>query len=466
MEKTADRAEPGFRTRLLILTALCAAFGAYAAAVPFDPAALRAVPAQEQAFAGEPVEFVLDVPYAAPSDVFVNVALLPDGVTFSSAQKSSYVSKDDPSVIGTRYRFWLTPRAAGTLALSPVRLIYRGEEYRVAAEPVQVYLNPALLEPELTIVFADSPCTDAAAAAEAGEPVRYTVAVRYAARVVSYSWGMPEDALFAETARYPFAGETGAEAPFSPDAQPLCEFSWTPLKAGASSLPPFTAEAVSYAGERMTLLLPEHRVQVNAPAAAAPENPGAETYFSQAFDEQYADDGAGAAGAEAVSAAQVRRIIEFRRAERNALPFSHARAERAAFEQEAGLAVGVREPSAALLRAALVACSVCLVCAAFCRVLHRAVSARILCVCALVCAAGAAYTGRELHRPAGVLLDGRLYSVPEYAAASVQTVPAGTRVRIVKETGGWRCIAHDGAEGWAPAAAVAVLNGGGERDEF
>ena len=352
MEKTADRAEPGFRTRLLILTALCAAFGAYAAAVPFDPAALRAVPAQEQAFAGEPVEFVLDVPYAAPSDVFVNVALLPDGVTFSSAQKSSYVSKDDPSVIGTRYRFWLTPRAAGTLALSPVRLIYRGEEYRVAAEPVQVYLTPALLEPELTIVFADSPCTDAAAAAEAGEPVRYTVAVRYAARVVSYSWGMPEDALFAETARYPFAGETGAEAPFSPDAQPLCEFSWTPLKAGASSLPPFTAEAVSYAGERMTLLLPEHRVQVNAPAAAAPENPGAETYFSQAFDEQYADDGAGAAGAEAVSAAQVRRIIELRRAERNALPFSHARAERAAFEQEAGLAVGVREPSAALLRAA------------------------------------------------------------------------------------------------------------------
>ncbi|MDE5899033.1 MAG: hypothetical protein K2H09_07215, partial [Treponemataceae bacterium] len=342
------------------------------------------------------------------------------------------------------------------LCLSSIHVRIRGVVHDVPVPPLEVRKNLEEVLPELIVTLADGrefgASADAAApvlTVAAGTPVLFAVSVRYAARLLSFSWTAPRAALLEEVERHEPAEWRAA----SDEAAPVAEFSWTPLEAGVQLFPAMRLEALSFGGIRADAAAPEISVLVLPGSAAAGAGGAAESQsdaFSGAFLRQ--EIPAPAVAAAGASMEECVRLAGLRRTERRSLPFGAARREREALERGLGFSGEPAEPTVFAFVLFLALAAVFLLAAAVALLRRRAV---------WLCAAGAAamavcaaVSGVRLRTPYGIFCGGTVAAVPEADAAASAAVEPGRHVRIVRRAGGWVLLRAGSSSGWTAAERI------------
>ncbi|AEE17508.1 hypothetical protein [Treponema brennaborense] len=469
MEKSAINRRFGFRIRLLTAAAcLCAAIPSIRAQTPSDFRNLSVTPNGSWFFTGSECGFSLEIPGVPPSQVQASVQRLPEGVSFISLHKDELISEQ---VRGTSVRVWFSIMKSGRIRLPPLSVRISGRTYAVPFEEVEVYEDPALIKPELSLEFraADGqllpPDSRGVLSMRAAEVLTLSVSVRFAANLTDFSWKLPRDSLFSEVQRYPFSRSRNGSGTFSPDWDAVADFEWTPLVAGTYALPDITVTVVSFGGYRMTLPLPSYTVNVlpsaasNTSAASGSAPAAVPDLFAAAFTARPGETVAETDAYRTADAQGAALLAELRTAERYALPRPGFRNERLRSEASYGITASENEPSvpAAILIA---------VCAAVCgagSVVFALFGKKAVCacgaaLCALLLTCGGIYASR-LWADTGVFAGGLVRAVPENSVSGAYAFAAGSRVEILSEAGKWLYIQTDTNGGWVPETHVFRIGG-------
>ena len=495
MEKSAAGSAAFIRSRLLVLYALCAVCLLFAAGTGFastgrGPAPMAGVlfrPLSTPCFVGAESGFSAYIEGAAPEHVQFTVPDMGHGISFVSSKKEAAVrSSAGGTTAGTVLTVWLRfsepQEDPDVLQLPPVLITVSGRRYTVPFAAFTVLEDPALVQPRLIVAFTkgiragqnDAPDAELPefssvrplhnVQAVLGVPVHFTVYVQYAAQVQNFEWNLQKDALLDKTADYEAASGM-ARGSFSDIKVPVADFVWQPLAAGQLQLPAVTVAAVSYAGVKTDLALPDGFVTVTEPLNTAPktdEISGTDRLFSSAFvqpaqpeveqtDERFILDPA--------------RLAELRGKERRSLPHSAAAAARRTLEMQAGLGTVPAEPSVPLLYAALLGGILLLVCGVLLLKIQRRSSGGVCAAAACALLVTSLFLAARLRPLYGIYCGGRLYAVPEVSASAkdepdtaAQTASgqfvAGSRVKILEKTGKWIYIDMNGSGGWVTADTV------------
>lgn len=444
MSSTIERrAESAARRAFLLAAALllCAA--------PVFAEALS-VRAAGGVFAQEENEFVLAVPGVLPEDVRVDPPELPDGVRLVSYRR--YEVADGEGVRGTEIRFWLSFAEAGEFsgatALPPLSAEIGGRAVSVAFGPFTVNENPSRVQPVLLAEVGSR-----SVVVQAGDTVRLSVFVRYAAQVLRLSFRLPPDSIFSEVSR---SVNSEGRSEFSAESVLLAEFDWTPLVPGEIPFPEVSVDAITYGGERRTVSLPARTLSVMpplAPGIAVRAEPGRE--FSDGFGAAFepAEESADVGGA-GVSRGVAERLAELRSEERRSPFGGAAREERRRIEVEAGISP-VDEPCVPPFRLIAGAGGLLVAAGAVAAARRRRGIAAAAFVLSSAAWAFSAWAFVRSRGESGVFAGGRLASVPEQSGERTgASVPAGTRVSVVARAGGWLCVECASGGGWTQADAV------------
>lgn len=414
----------------LFFIAFFAAFSAQGEALSADDIrALKLTPQGDTFFVGQEVTYTLVLAGVDPS---LARAEIPDslaGARFVSAKKEELY---DVNGSGTRFVFQIAFLSAGKTALPPLSVYINRRAYAIPFEQVTVYEDPATILPRLSIVFDDERLQGASVSepigVTAGEPVGFTLYAQYCTQFLHFSWELPKNAIFTETERFAIArGE--AQAKFSPDRIPVAHFVWTPLVAGAYTVPQFAIEAVAYNGTHTNPATPAYTLLVQAAAEKMHDEKSgradqAETLFADAFLPVQAEPATAAQDDDAQSAV---------RSEPLAVMVSRHKS----------LPTGLLALSVASALAGGA-------CVAFRR---RGLSV-VPFVLALVLLAASIWAKVQTARQYAIFAGGTVSLVPEDGSRAVTALPDGTRVRLVEKAGDWVYIVSDDGVGWVRAEAV------------
>ncbi len=376
--------------------------------------------------------YTILIPGIESSLVQNDLAILPAGVKLVSSKKEDFF--DDDGDRGTRIQFWFTFTDVGIAKLPPLIAKIQNRTYYLPFEEVQIYENPNLISPLLSIEFEDKSklSKDKKSGnliynSEAGEKINYRVNIQYFLQIINYSWNLPKDSIFLETKRYEIAEKNNSRASlskeFTPQKFPVAEFSWQPLKEGDYELPKVFIEAVSYNGSRKQLAPPSVFVRVAKRKSNEknPENPisslkkNFDSAYKSAFAKSPQDMDSISAKRYTPTSEDCKKLAELRSKERKSL-FSGAAAEkRREFEFSIGIVSGENEAKNPFSK----------------------------------------FFGGKF----AIFKGGKISPVPEEKTAEKNgfSVPAGQRVKISEKAGGWIFIENKDFSGWAKEDSVFII---------
>ncbi len=410
--------------------------------------ALEVLAQSESAVCGSQTLFTLHLPDISPASVEFVSPLLPDDVTCLAAKKSAYVEDEGQS--GTLIELWIAFYKDGYYELPNLEVYIEDLHYSIPFAPFQVYKNPQDIAPEIFLEY-DMGVKDGTAAA--GDEIVFTVYARYFIQVASFSWNIPENALFRLVEQYDFSSNTRKE--FSSNKVKIATFAWTPLVPGVVSLPNVKLSVTSYSGTRKDLSL-SSTGSLHIMEATKEESTKAQeeekTLFAYAFTPVESDNEE-LEIAEPVST-EIAVLSRLRDKERRSLPFSNTRLVRRQVETAMGLVNGEDEPYVIIpiLFWILTAASfVLFIVFLKKKKLAKAFIFSFTFICVLVCAI--VFTARQIV-PYGVFTGGSIYPIPEKSAKTSFYIHGGNRVRIIEETQGWLYISFNNIEGWVPSEMV------------
>ena len=407
---------------------------------------LEVLPQSESAVCGTQTLFSLHLPDISPANVEFVSPVLPDDVTCLAAKKSAYMGDDGES--GTLIQLWIAFYKDGYYELPNLEVYIEDLHYSIPFAPFQVYKNPQDIAPEIFLEY-NMGVKDGTAVA--GEEIVFTVYARYFIQVASFSWNIPENALFRLVEQYDFSSSTRKE--FSANKVKIATFAWTPLVPGVVSLPNVKLSVTSYSGTRKDLSL-STTGSLHIMEASKEESPQAEekSLFAYAFT-PVDNDNEELEIAEPVST-EIAVLSRLRDKERRSLPFSNTRLVRRQVESAMGLVNGEDEPYVIipiLFWIITVACFVFFIVFLKKKRLAKAFVFSFTFVCVLVCAI--VFTARQIV-PYGVFTGGSIYPIPEKSSKTSFYIHGGNRVRIIEETQGWIYISFNNIEGWVPSEMV------------
>ena len=463
MEKSAAEYRK-LRTGLLILALmLFSAACLHAAPSSEYMRSLRLKPVQNYFFTSSDNTYYVEIANCRPDDVDFFVNDLPDGVSFVSSSKTSVLMKDKngTDVRGTRleltYRFYQN----GTFLLPKMLVQVQGWTYYINFERVSVFENPRLVQPVLTIDFSNPDFDEASRTPfeiKAGDTVRFTIYIRYAAQISHFSWNIPEDSLFKEVKRFEMAGEGYHITEFTPDLIPVATFDWQPLMAKKYSLPSVSVTAISYNGGETELKYPDYIFNVHeASAESIGEKSEDEEMFAYAFTST-AEEASGETTAEATKEI-LNRITELRRQERHSFFRLHSiRKERKSLEASIGLTLTEDEESLIVFVVLLVLCVVSFVSSIVFYALKKGRYGTLLislfCLLTVFCV----IHGVKLNKTYSVYQGGSIYPIPEDTVpSSGLIIPNGGRVLVVYSVGNWAYIQYNDISGWMKTDGIYLI---------
>jgi hypothetical protein len=325
-------------------------------------------------------------------------------------------------------------------------------------ESVEVYPNPSRIFPELVIHFDSNHAAISSLTIAAGDKLQFSLYLKYAVRVTSFSWSLPEDSLFCELERSSILDGKTYSSAFSPDEVFLAQFEWVPLTAGVFPLPQVLVAAETYTGNITEPEYPRIVCTVSETAAPADDTHDSETgldIFAQAFSESSIEDSSNTRDPDKVAAAI--HIAQLRSGERNRMIFIQLRAQRQEAERVAGMENDANEPSVMVFCFFCTALLILLGFLAFFLIRKKKHVLPIVSLCVIVLFL-CLYSGIPLFPVYGIYVGGDIKMIPETDATTVMPLAAGTRVHVSSEAGGWMYIEFDGNKsGWVPSASVAVI---------
>lgn len=361
-----------------------------------------------------------------------DLAVLPAGVKLVSSKKEDFFDGDGDR--GTRIQFWFTFTDIGIAKLPPLIAKIQNRTYYLPFEEVQIYENPNLISPILSIEFEDESklskdkkSGNLVYTSAAREKINYRVNIQYFLQIINYSWNLPRDSIFFETKRYEIAEKNAPRASlskeFTPQKFPVAEFSWQPLKEGDYEIPQVFIESVSYNGSRKQLASPSVLFHITKEKTQKknPENPISrlESDFDSAYKSAFAkspqDMDSISSKRYTPTLEDCKKLAELRSKERKSL-FSGAAAEkRREFEISLGIVSGENETKNPFSK----------------------------------------FFGGKY----AIFKGGKVSSVPEEKTAekSGLTIPAGQRVKLSEKAGGWIFIENKDFSGWVKEDSVFII---------
>ena len=300
--------------------------------LPAKMSALEIVPETESAVVGSQTVFVLELPDSEPSKVeFINPSPMEEA-SVTGATKTAYAVENGGT--GTRIELYIVFFKDGYFQLPNLQLHIDDLNYSVPFRPFQVYKNPSEIQPELFCEFENG--VEGDFSAEAGKPIMFTVFARYFLQVASYSYEIPENALFRELEKFPAVSENQGRREFSAEKVPIARFEWTPLVQGTADLPAVHLDVTAYSGAKVALSLSDSQsIRVLPSSSEKKEVAKTESLFAYAFTPT-GENSSDSEIAEPVST-EIRVLSRLRDKERRSLPFSNTRAVRREVESAMGL---------------------------------------------------------------------------------------------------------------------------------
>ena len=239
---------------------------------------------EKQIFTGKDVSFTLNIPDLEPSKIQVAAMLnLPEGVHFCAGTKTPLSGENR----GTKLKYWFSFSKEGFFQLPPLELRVKRHSYSIPFAAVRVYPEPESTSPQMIVELRELNTgrllnLDSQVVVEEGTKIQIKISVLYALQLIDFSWVLPENAIFVETARYELAGPENRKERFNPNAERVASFMWQPLTEGTHILPEIRMIATGYNGSRPQLLSPEKSIQV-IPKTKNLEKAESENLFAYAF---------------------------------------------------------------------------------------------------------------------------------------------------------------------------------------
>ncbi|MGN0728081.1 hypothetical protein [Treponema sp.] len=457
MEKYAERFRANFRG-LLILVFLAEFFPVFAKPVSWNYLwSLRFKQSQETLFTETDSSFYVEIANVTPDSIQIAVNSLPQNVSFVSSKKETVMIKAENDhnnhfATGTRITIWMRFQKTGTYKINPVDLTINEGFYQIPFNPVEVFENPRFINPDVSVSFNNLiSAKNRPIEIQEGQPVIFTVNVKYAKSVQGVTWNIPEDSVFKKIREYPISDGDS----FSTDFQPAVIFEWKPLKTGEWKLPEIFLTAVSYNGSVCEVKCPDILFKVIEAETEYAEKK-TESPFAYAFIEPPVYEKAHPEPS--ARSEEIVRLVELHRKERHSIPFLNPYfAEKKSLEAAVGLSSSGREPSvvffsmicfvAFLLMLSFVVLFICK---------RRITCGIVLSVLVTVFVSVFIY-GYHLFTVRGVYAGGAMSPIPEKSVPNGVTIQAGSVVFIIRTAGDWMYIRQKDTYGWVPAENVYLI---------
>ena len=361
-----------------------------------------------------------------------DISILPAGVKMISSKKEDFFDADGER--STRIQFWFTFTDVGTAKLPPLTAKIKNSTYYIPFEEVQIYENPNLISPLLSVEFEDKSklskdkkTGNLIFTAQAGTKINYQVNIQYFLQILNYSWRLPKDSIFIETKRYEIADKKNSRVTlnkeFTPEKFPVAEYSWQPLKEGDYELPQVFIEATSYNGSRKQLALPSILFHITKGKLKEKDSENSssilkenfESAYRQAFSNSPQDMDSISTKRYTPSPEDCEKLAELRSKERKNV-FSSANAKkRREFEMSIGIVSEENEPKNPFSKI---------------------------------------FGGKY-----AIFKGGKISSVPEEKTAEKNglKISAGRRVKISEKAGGWIFIEGRDFSGWVKEDSVFII---------
>jgi len=413
---------------------------------------LRFTPMQSYFFTSTDNTYYLEIAGCRPEEVDFYVHDLPDGVSFVSSTKSSVVVKDEKGEDTRGTRLELTYRFSknGTYLLPSMMVQVSGWSFYVAFERVSVFENPKLVQPVLSIEF-ENPDFNSKKKdpyqTGAGEHVKFTIYVRYAAQISRFDWEIPEDSLFTELKRYEIADNNYKSTEFTPEPIPVATFDWQPLFSKQYMLPTVSVNAIGYNGSEVELKYPSYVFDVQAreinETVVKPES-----VFAYAFTPPVED--VQSQSVKNVTKEQIKRVQELRQRERYALfSLPSIRKERRALEQSIGLGLRDDEHSKIIFLILVIVAILSIIGAIILYSFKKGRYGTLLVIIFCACTSFGIIQGIDLSKNYAIYQGGDIYPIPEEGiSSSGLVIPLGSRVRVLYSVGQWAYIQCNDITGW------------------
>lgn len=386
---------------------------------------LRFRKTDEALFTGTEHAFCVDIVGVSPDRVQVTVNSLPQNASFVSSKKESVTIKrsSGKSVSGTRITLWMEFSKSGFYQLDPVDVVIDKGFYRIPVGTVEVFENPRLVRPQLSLSFDGVGFMGNSVSLEQGESVVFTVSVRGAEEVKDVLWRLPEASVFKRVESYPLPKGTN---PLSKEFIPLAKFQWWPLKVGVCQIPDVFVDVVCFNGLHTRETLPSVQVIVS------PKN----KQESQSTDDSTA--------------------IVFLKSD--ATPSDKASGKIAPVTANIDVAslVSSKKTAVHLFTAFALAAAVCVaLCVALVAARKRMALAAL--AAGVVFAVCAALTIRTSFTPCAVVTEGQLYPIPEKDAVCDVTLVRGSVVIVERVVGEWALVHCGDDRGWIATGEMHLM---------
>lgn len=408
---------------------------------------LRISPVENQQLAANSdIKFEVIIPYTLPSQIDVSMPEEIENVQFKTLRKVEAGENGG----GTKIEIWFSFSKTGTYIIPPLAMKIKNSRRQIPFMPVKIGINPKEQEP-LCVIVTDSGMNKNISLA-VGQTVKFRLCLKYAVQLVQFNWELPKDSIFVQGKTYEFTEIKQRQKVVTDDLIPVSDFEWTPLVTGVMDFPKFNIQAIAYNGDKVTVKIPS--IKVNVVKGRGKKSDNSNSYFSQAFDFEFAD------GTEketlVLTSSHAEALAELRSRERHSL-FGRARKQRIEYEKQLGLPYTQKEFKiiwiviCSILAAAIAAIMIFLIYKKR-RGINLILSIILICVIVLdiyctVCG----------HRKYGISKGCRLCSIPESSASIKSELPACNRVQILSKSGDWYLLRFGQTEGWCNKESIQII---------
>lgn len=442
MEKQRIKSIPESGRRLLILIVLFLFCGAVDFSLLWGQTLtstminnLRIEPVEnQQLVTNTEIKFMVEVPFTSPGQIDISMPEEQENVIFRTLRKVD-------SGTSTKIEMWYSFTKPGTYVLSPLVVKIKSSRRQIRFSPVAIEMNLKEQQPVCVILFDGKQKNEITVTA--GKPVNFRINIQYASQLVLFNWDIPKDSIFTQKKAYEITEVKQREKVLTQELIPVSDFTWTPLVTGDVSFPSFSMTAVSYAGQKVNVKIPE--IKVHVVSGNNRKNKTGTDYFVQAFDEVFEETVA--AENIVITLQQCQTLASLRSRERHSI-FGDAVAQRTEFEKNLNLPFNQKEYPVIFI---YIFAFLFIVSGIFFIIFIKfrrpflSMGLGLIFILTLVLFIYSVVVGSKEY---AVSTGTELYSIPEASAGVKSELPPGNRVQILSKSEDWIQIRFGETEAW------------------
>jgi len=416
-------------------------------------------------FTQNEIPFTFYIPGDRIDNYQADLPELPLGVKFlSSEKKYNSINSDGTEIYEITY--WFSFSDAGVISIPPLTVSFGSNIYYLPFETVEVYENPAILSPSLSVLFIkDGNTINFDDNFNFNEKVTMEVYVQFCVQILNLTYKLPDNSIFKEISREDIVKSNIRNSDFTTKKYKLATFDWTPLIDGNVPIPEIIIDAIAYNGDRkrISTLDANQNVNVLKPNKLKKDSINNSINFDDLFETAFTENKIEIESKNNISKwtpADVKMLVDLRKQERHSLPYTSVTDMRKKFEAQFGLENTDDESSVTLLIifsiVAALGISIHLL-----MILNKHAKTSVL--FAIIFVIFAVLSIRQYintHQQYAISVSGKIYSVPEEITdpkATVRIIPEGLRVKVVERINDWLYVECSETCGWIKSDSVIFI---------